>query len=241
MNRLPRFVCASANPGKVAEIQALLSGVVDLVARPAGLADVVEDADSLVGNARLKALALVDATGLPAIADDTGLEVDALGGRPGVHTARFAGEGCSDADNRRRLLADLAEPDGPPGLDGRGGSGPGSGAGNDAGAGAAAGAGSWSGTGAADGVAPGDRRARFRTVALVRWPDGRELAVEGTCDGAIATTERGGAGFGYDSVFVPDDGGGATFAEMGPEAKNRISHRGRAFRSLLAALRSVPD
>jgi len=187
-----QLVCASANPDKVAEIQRLLDGAVDLLARPADVPDVVEDADSLLGNARLKAAALCAATGMPAVADDTGLEVAALAGAPGVYSARYAGEGCSYADNRAKLLSALA------------------------------------------GVS--DRRAAFRTVAIVMWPDGSELHVEGLCAGVITTEERGDVGFGYDAVFAPDDGTGATFAEMGVVAKNSISHRGRAFRALLAAL-----
>jgi len=192
VSRRPVLVCASANPDKVAEIAQLLDGVVELLPRPADVADVVEDADTLIGNARLKAAAIVDATDLPAVADDTGLEVVALGGAPGVHTARYAGEAASYAENRRKMLTEL------------------------------------------DGV--DDRRAAFRTVALVRWPDGRELAVEGVCEGEITRFERGDAGFGYDSIFVPREGGGATFSEMDAAAKNAISHRGRAFRALLDAL-----
>jgi XTP/dITP diphosphohydrolase len=187
-----QLVCASANPDKVVEIQRLLDGVVELLPRPAHVADVVEDAGSLLGNARLKAAALCAATGLPAVADDTGLEVEALGGAPGVDAAHYAGEGCSYADNRAKLLAEL------------------------------------------DGVS--DRRADFRTVAIVVWPDGSELHVEGVCPGVITTEEHGEIGFGYDSVFQPDEGGGATFAEMGVEAKNQVSHRGRAFRALLIEL-----
>jgi XTP/dITP diphosphohydrolase len=99
-------VCASANPHKVAEIEAILGAAVLLLPRPAELADVVEDADTLEGNARLKALAIATATGRAALADDTGL--DALGGRPGVRTARFAGPAATAADNRRRLLVELA-------------------------------------------------------------------------------------------------------------------------------------
>ncbi len=102
-----RVVCASANPDKVAEIQDLLRGVVELLPRPATIGDVVEDADTLLGNARLKARAICAATGLPAVADDTGLEVDALHGAPGVHTARFAGEHATYADNRAKLLESL--------------------------------------------------------------------------------------------------------------------------------------
>ena len=187
-----QLVCASANPDKVAEIQQLLAGVVDLLPRPADVPDVVEDADSLLGNARLKAAALSAATGKPAVADDTGLEVVALDGAPGVDAAHYAGEGCSYADNRRKLLAEL------------------------------------------DGIT--DRRAAFKTVAIVMWPDGTELAVEGVCPGVVTIEERGEVGFGYDSVFQPDEGGGATFAEMTAEAKHAISHRGRAFRALLTAL-----
>ncbi len=188
------FVCASANPDKVAEIAALLNGFVELLPRPAHLPEVVEDATSLRGNARLKAAAICAATGLAAISDDTGLEVDALGGEPGVHTARFAGEGCSYADNRAKMLSVLRD------------------------------------------VPMVQRAARFKTVAMVMWPDGRELAVEGVCEGSIAMSEQGVRGFGYDSIFVPVDGDGGTFSQMSEAAKNDISHRGRAFRALVAAL-----
>jgi XTP/dITP diphosphohydrolase len=187
-----RLVCASANPDKVAEIRAILGDAVELVPRPAEVPDVVEDADTLEGNARLKAAAIVAATGEAAVADDTGLEVAALGGGPGVRTARFAGENATYADNRRKLLSSLE------GVD--------------------------------------DRRARFRTVAMVLWPDGREVAVEGACDGTIPARERGARGFGYDAVFVPDEGDGRTFAEMTDGEKHALSHRGRAFRELLAQL-----
>lgn len=106
-----RFVVASANPHKVAELRQLLAESlpdVELLPRPAHVPDVVESADTLLGNARLKAHALARATGEAAIADDTGLFVDALGGRPGVHTARYAGEGADDAANRTLLLHELA-------------------------------------------------------------------------------------------------------------------------------------
>jgi XTP/dITP diphosphohydrolase len=87
---------------------------------------------------------------------------------------------------------------------------------------------------ALDGIT--DRRAAFKTVAIVVWPDGTELVVEGVCRGVITAEERGDVGFGYDSVFQPDDGDGQTFAEMGADAKHAISHRGRAFRALLNEL-----
>jgi XTP/dITP diphosphohydrolase len=192
---LPRLVCASANPDKVAEIAQLLDGLVDLVPRPDSVPDVIEDADTLVGNARLKASAICDATGAPAVSDDTGLEVDHLGGAPGVWTARFAGEGATYADNRAKMLGEL------------------------------------------DGVAVAGRTARFRTVVMVRWPDGTELVCEGVCEGTIAAAERGARGFGYDPLFIPADGDGRTFAEMTDDEKHAVSHRGRAFRALVEALR----
>jgi XTP/dITP diphosphohydrolase len=102
-----QLVCASANPGKVAEIEQLMPQGVSLLPRPTSVADVVEDASTLVGNARLKARAIVEATGSPALADDTGLFVDALNGLPGVRTARYAGEEATDADNKAKLLAAL--------------------------------------------------------------------------------------------------------------------------------------
>ena len=102
-----QLVCASANPGKVAEIEQLMPQGVSLLPRPTSVADVVEDASTLVGNARLKARAIVDATGCPALADDTGLFVDALDGLPGVRTARYAGEEATDADNKAKLLEAL--------------------------------------------------------------------------------------------------------------------------------------
>jgi XTP/dITP diphosphohydrolase len=111
---LPTLVCASANPDKVYEIEQLLDGVVRLLPRPAEIPDVVEDADTLVGNARLKAMAILQATGLPAVADDTGMFVDALPGELGVRTARYAADRAEHAEtpyaaNRAKLLEDLQE------------------------------------------------------------------------------------------------------------------------------------
>lgn len=190
------LVCATANPGKVAEIAGLLPDGWVLLPRPQSVGEIVEDAGTLVGNARLKARAILAVTGKAAVADDTGLEVAALGDAPGVDTAIYAGEGCTDADNRRKLL------------------------------------------GALSGVA--ERAARFVTVVLVAWPDGRETIVEGVCNGRIAAAERGDRGFGFDPLFIPDDGDGRTFAEMTAEEKNMVSHRGRAFRALAAALTESP-
>ena len=192
--RRPVLVCASANQHKVAEMVELLGAHVDLRPRPPDVPDVAEDDDTLEGNARLKASAIVAATGEPSVADDTGLEVDALGGAPGVHSHRFAGPDACDADNRARLLALL------------------------------------------DGLPVPERTARFRTVALVRFPDGRELIAEGVCEGVISLTERGSRGFGYDAMFVPVGADGSTFAEMDAETKHAISHRGRALRALVELL-----
>jgi XTP/dITP diphosphohydrolase len=195
-----RFVLATANPDKAREIADVLADCgleLDLVPRPPDVPDVDESGDTLEQNARLKAVAICDATSAPAIADDTGLEVDALGGAPGVRSARFAGESATDADNVDQLVRLLRD-------------------------------------------VPAERRtARFATVALARFPDGREVAAIGTVEGAIAEAPRGGEGFGYDPVFVPDEGDGRTFAEMTPEEKNRLSHRGRAFRTLADGLRVV--
>ena len=187
-----RLVAATANPHKLAEIAAILGPAVELLARPDDLGEVVEDGDTLEANARLKATAVCNHTGRPAVADDTGLEVAALEGAPGVQSARYAGEHADDADNRARLLAEL------------------------------------------EGTA--DRSAWFRTVAVVAFPDGRELLVEGMTEGTIAEAPRGDQGFGYDAVFVPYGGDGNTFAEMSPEEKNAVSHRGKAFRALAAQL-----
>lgn len=190
----PAIVLATANQDKAVEIRAVLGSSVRLLPRPPEVPDVVEDGATLTDNARLKASALVAATGMPALADDTGLEVAALGGAPGVRSARYAGEGATYADNVAALLAAL---EGVTGV--------------------------------------GRRRARFRTVVVLQWPDGRELVAEGAVDGVIATEPTGAGGFGYDPVFVPE-GSEMTFAQMDPEKKSSLSHRGRALRALAAQL-----
>ena len=191
-----RLVIASANPDKVAEIAAILGDAVALLPRPESVPDVVEDGETLEDNARLKAVAICSATGEAAVADDTGFEIEALGGAPGVRAARFAGEDVSYEDNVAHALAELAR------------------------------------VGA---TAPEQRRARFRTVALVRYPDGSEIVVDGTVDGTVALEPSGSGRFGYDPIFVPDDGDGRTFAAMTSAEKHAISHRGRAFRALAAS------
>jgi XTP/dITP diphosphohydrolase len=190
-----RLVLATANPDKVAEIQDILgpAGIV-LLPRPAGLPDVDETGDTLIENARLKARVICHATGQAAVADDTGLEVDALGGAPGVYSARYAGEHATYSDNVAKLLEELA------------------------------------------GMPAADRRARFVAVALVSFPDSTEMWAQGSVDGRIAEAARGKGGFGYDPLFVPDEGDGRTFAEMSSGEKHAFSHRGRAFRELAAKL-----
>ncbi|GAC1306894.1 MAG: RdgB/HAM1 family non-canonical purine NTP pyrophosphatase [Acidimicrobiales bacterium] len=189
------FVLASANRDKAAEIERILTAALpglELRPRPDEIPDVDETGTTLLDNARLKAAAIAAATGLPAVADDTGLEVVALRGAPGVYSARYAGEHATYGENVAKLLGALA------------------------------------------GVS--DRRACFRTVALVCWPDGREIAAEGKVEGRIATAARGTRGFGYDPIFEPEDPGSETFAEMESDAKHAVSHRGRAFRALAEAL-----
>ncbi|MGZ4690251.1 MAG: RdgB/HAM1 family non-canonical purine NTP pyrophosphatase, partial [Acidimicrobiia bacterium] len=152
---------------------------------------------TLVENARLKAEALRDATGLAALGEDTGLEVDALGGAPGVFSARYAGEGATYADNVAKLLREV------------------------------------------EAVRRASRTARFRTAVVLAQPDGTELVEEGVVEGVIVTEPRGTGGFGYDAVFAPAGAGGRTFAELEPDHKHAISHRGRALRALAARLREA--
>jgi len=153
--------------------------------------DVEETGTTFEENARIKAEAVGRAFGTVAVAEDTGLVVDSLGGRPGVQTARYAGAGATAADNVRKLL---------------------------------------------DEVRGRSRAARFVTVALVWRPDGDETVVRGEVEGSIAEEPRGDGGWGYDPVFVPRDADGRTFAEMSAPEKHALSHRGRAFRALAAAL-----
>ena len=186
---IPKLVIASANPDKVAEIAIVLEGLAILIPRPEDMPDVIEDGDNLEDNARLKAAAVCEFSGKPSVADDTGLEIDALEGAPGVYSARFAGPDATYQQNVEKVLHDL------------------------------------------DGIQIGQRTARFKTVAIVRYPDGRELISKGTVEGCIALNTSGEEGFGYDPIFVPVEGDGSTFAQMGEE-KHRFSHRGRAFRNL---------
>ena len=194
-----RIVCASANPHKVEELARLLPSWVELVPRPSDIGDIDEDAPTLEGNAIIKAVEIANHASEWAISDDTGLEVDALNGAPGVRSARFAGEQATDAENRALLLAKL------------------------------------------DGVT--NRSARFRTVVALVSSKGDIHFVGGECAGTIAESERGDSGFGYDSLFIPADGDGRTFAEMSGAEKDAVSHRGRALiqvPELLARIFGLP-
>jgi XTP/dITP diphosphohydrolase len=184
---------ASANPHKIEEISNILVGY-KIDQRPKGLADIEENAETLEGNAHLKAAAVCDFAKDAAVADDTGLEVDYLNGLPGVRSARFAGEGATDMDNLMKLLKALED------------------------------------------VPEDQRTARFRTVAMVVFPDKSVLSAQGVAEGFISELPRGEKGFGYDSIFVPVEGDGRSFAEMASEEKQLISHRGRAFRQLALSL-----
>ena len=192
-----RIVIASSNAGKLAEFSSLLEGW-NCEAVPQdrlGVEAPEETGSSFVENALLKAHAAAQQTRLPAIADDSGLEVDALDGEPGIFSARFAGADASDRDNNEKLLEALA------------------------------------------GVPTQQRTARYRCalVYLRHWQDPNPVICQATWEGRIMEAPRGGGGFGYDPLFfVPDLG--CTAAELDPEQKNRISHRGKALVALTAAL-----
>lgn len=181
-----KILIASRNAHKIQEIREIfhLPGVewVSTADIP-GLPDVEEDGDTFEANALKKAVELAQATGLWALADDSGLEVATLGNAPGVFSARYAGEPSNHANNNAKLLRELADKP--------------------------------------------DRSARFRCVVALSDPSGRVETVSGSCPGRIIEALRGAKGFGYDPLFVPE-GHAQTFAEMGSELKNRLSHRGRA-------------
>ena len=186
------LVFATNNPHKAQEIEQILGGAYQVkTLRDIGChEDIEETADTLEGNALLKARYVKERYGYDCFSEDTGLEVEALGGQPGVHTARYAGPQRSAEDNIQLLLSNLAGKE--------------------------------------------NRRARFRTIiALIA--DGQETLLEGICPGRIATEKRGTGGFGYDPVFVPE-GYDQSFAELGDELKNQISHRALATQKLVEVL-----
>lgn len=186
-----RVVVASRNAGKIREILAICSDwPVDwLTHEDVSWPDVEESGDTYLENAHIKARAVAEATGEAALADDSGIEVDALGGAPGPRSARYAGDGATDEENLRALLRAVAGVPGP------------------------------------------GRTARYRAVAALAWPGGKAVWAEGVCEGVLRTKPKGEGGFGYDPIFEPE-GWDRTIAELSPEEKDRISHRGRALRAL---------
>jgi XTP/dITP diphosphohydrolase len=193
--QLLTLVLASSNEGKLRELRALLA---DLPVQVLSARDVLgedlsvaETGTTFEENAILKARAVCRATRLISISDDSGLEVAALGGRPGVRSARFAHERATDAENNAELLKEM------------------------------------------ENVDPAERSARFRCVLALSTPYSDQVqTVEGSCSGTIARAPRGSGGFGYDPLFVVDEQGGRSMAELSEDEKNRVSHRSVAVRRL---------
>lgn len=194
----PKLLIATYNRGKARELASLLGDVPFAITTPPeeGLdLQVEETGATFEENAVLKARAFARASGLLTLADDSGLEVEALGGEPGVLSSRYAGPGATDEERVQYLLRRL------------------------------------------EGVPPEGRRARFRCVIAIARPSGEVEAFQGQVEGSIALEPRGEGGFGYDPVFLLPQG--RTMAELSPEEKNRISHRGQAARLAAEALRRM--
>lgn len=192
------FIIATNNAKKLLELSRILNplGIRALSAKEAGvsLGEVEETGETFEENARLKARAALDKTGMPALADDSGLMVDALNGEPGVYSARYGGEGATDAQKNEKLLKNM------------------------------------------ENVPKGKRTARFVSAICCLFPDGREIMVRGECEGSIAYAPRGEGGFGYDPVFLV---GERSYAQLTPEEKDAVSHRGQALRKLSEELKKV--
>lgn len=188
-----KLVVATNNAHKLEEISAILGDEMELFSLKDinCHADIPETADALEGNARQKALYIYENYGMDCFADDTGLEVDALNGAPGVFSARYAGDGHDSEANMQKLLKELEGKE--------------------------------------------NRKAQFRT-AICLIMEGKEYLFEGIVKGKIIEEKRGGAGFGYDPIFVPE-GHEQTFAELGNDIKNTISHRARAVEKLCKFLK----
>jgi len=189
-----RVAIASRNPGKIREIIAICADwpMAWVTAENEDVprwADVEETGDTYLANATLKAAAVAGALGIPAIADDSGIEVDALDGAPGMRSARYSGENATDEANLHKLIDAIRD------------------------------------------IPSARRTARYRCVALLVTPAGDVTSAEATCEGSLITEPRGENGFGYDPIFVPA-GEARTMAELPSDEKDRISHRGKAFRAL---------
>ena len=199
---MTKLLVGTNNPGKIREYEELLTdlpGALEITfpAREGLALEVEESGETFEDNARIKALAYAQASGLVSLADDSGLEVDALGGAPGVHSARYAGPAASDTDRYRKLLDALGD------------------------------------------IPAGQRSARFRCVVAIALPDGAVRTADGSCEGEIGFAPRGEHGFGYDPVFIVKGHGGRTMAELPPDVKNEISHRGRALAAIQPVLRKL--
>ena len=188
-----KLVVATNNAHKLEEIAAILGNEMELLSLKdiQCFADIPETADTLEGNARQKAMYIYENYGMDCFADDTGLEVEALNGAPGVYSARYAGDGHDSEANMQKLLHELQ--------------------------------------------GKKNRKAQFRT-AICLIQEGKEYLFEGIVKGEIIGEKRGGAGFGYDPIFVPE-GYEQTFAELGNDIKNTISHRARAVEKLCLFLK----
>jgi len=187
-----RLVLATRNPDKLRELSELLRPY-ELEPLPYDVELPPESGTTFADNALIKARVAAGATGRPAVADDSGIEAAALGGRPGVWSARYAGEQASDEENLAKLLHEVPD--------------------------------------------EGDRRVAYVCLLAFVDPGGEERLAEGRCEGVLAHEPRGDGGFGYDPAFVPDDyADGRTMAELSPQEKDAISHRGRAARALLEEL-----
>jgi XTP/dITP diphosphohydrolase len=185
-----RLVLSTRNQHKLRELAEILD-TVELLPLPDEVELPPEDGETFAENALGKARAARSATGIPAIADDSGIEARGLGGRPGVRSARYAGENATDEENLNLLLREVGETD--------------------------------------------DRRVAYVAALAYVGPEGEEIVVHGRCEGELARQPRGSGGFGYDPAFVPDDTGPddrRTMAELSPDEKHAISHRGRAARAL---------
>ena len=212
INNRIRIVFATNNANKVSEIQSAIGGSLEVISlRQAGIdIDIPEPHATLEANATEKSTTIHRLTGDNCFSEDTGLEVDALNGEPGVKSARYAGEGRSSQNNIDKLLDKLN----------------------------AANASTGSAAPIPDASAPSpNRKARFRTVISLIWQD-REYLFEGICNGHILTQPTGDSGFGYDPIFVPE-GDTRSFAQMSMEEKNHYSHRRKAADQLVTFLQQI--
>lgn len=195
-----KFIIATNNPKKLKELERILNplGINAVSAKEAGVSldDVEETGTTFAGNAFIKANAAFKETGLASVADDSGLCVDALNGRPGIFSARYAGENATDCDKNNKLLSELED------------------------------------------VCEEERTAHFTCAICCILPNGEKIEVEGVCEGSISFEPHGNGGFGYDPIFKY---GNKSYAELSPDEKDLISHRGKALTKLKAELEKYLD